>query len=84
MRRKDAASWHHMTLQYDLVDAWTLDSFRKMSMKEFTYDNGRSGPSLAVSRINKFLVSQNIETRGGKIEATTSVRKLPSTPHQRS
>ncbi len=65
-----------MTLHYGLVDAWRLDSFRKMSKKEYTYDNGRSGARSAMSQIDKFLVSQDMEKRGGRIEATTSIRKL--------
>jgi hypothetical protein len=56
MHRK-AIAWHHLTFQYDLMDVWLLDSFRKMSTKEFTFDNGRSGTLLAVSRIDKFLIS---------------------------
>ncbi len=76
MHRKEVASWHHMTLHYGLADAWRLDSFRKMSKKEFTYDNGRSSTRSAMSRIDKFPVSQEIEERGGKIEVATSVRKL--------
>jgi predicted ATPase len=43
MHRREATSWHHLTLQYGLLDAWTLDSFRKMSKKEYTFDNGRKG-----------------------------------------
>jgi hypothetical protein len=35
----------------------TLDSFRKMSKKEYTFDNGRKGQGSVVSRIDKFLVS---------------------------
>jgi hypothetical protein len=50
MHRREAASWHHMTLQYDLSDAWRLDSFYKMSKKAYTYDNGRSGVNSAISR----------------------------------
>jgi hypothetical protein len=76
MHRREATSWHHMTLHYRLADAWKLDSFRKMSQKEFTYDNGRSGNCSAVSRIDKFLVSQEIEGRGGRIKTAASVRKL--------
>jgi len=34
MHRREAASWHHMTLHYGLVDAWRLDSFREMSRKK--------------------------------------------------
>jgi hypothetical protein len=65
-----------MTLRYGLANAWRLDSFRKMSKKNFTFDNGRSGAHSAVSRIDKFLVSQEIEERGGRMEATASIRKL--------
>lgn len=65
-----------MTLQYDLTDAWSLDSFRKMSKKEYTFDNGRSGAKSAISRIDKFFISQSIDIQGGRIEATTSMRKL--------
>ncbi len=65
-----------MTLSYGLADAWRLDSFRKMSKKSFTFDNGRFGPQSAVSRIDKFMVSQGIEERGGRMEATVSIRKL--------
>ncbi len=65
-----------MTLQYGLVDAWHLDSFRKMSNKEYTFDNGRTGPHLAVSKIDKFMISQDIEEKGGRIETAASVRKL--------
>jgi hypothetical protein len=38
MHRREAASWHHMTLQYSLTDAWCSDSFKKMSKKAFTFD----------------------------------------------
>jgi len=47
-----------------------------MSKKEYTFDNGRFGVRSAVSRIDKFLVSQESDTRGGRIEAATSIRKL--------
>jgi exonuclease III len=47
-----------------------------MSAKEFTFDNGRSGASSAVSRIYKFLVSQDLDLRGGKIEVATLIRKF--------
>ncbi len=40
MMRREAASWHYMTLQYGLANAWKLDNFRKMSKKEYTFDNG--------------------------------------------
>jgi endonuclease/exonuclease/phosphatase family metal-dependent hydrolase len=40
MHRRKSAAWHQLTLQYGLTDAWTLDSFRKMSKKEFTYTMG--------------------------------------------
>ncbi len=59
-----------------MADAWGLDSFRKMSKKSFTFDNGRSGHQAAVSRIDKFMVSQGIEERGGRVESATSIRKL--------
>jgi hypothetical protein len=55
--RREAASWHHMTPQYGLADAWKLDNFRKMSKKEYTFDNGRFGARSAVSCIDKFIVS---------------------------
>jgi hypothetical protein len=76
MHRREAASWHHLTLQYGLLDAWTLDSFRKMSKKEYTFDNGRKGQGSAISRIDKFLVSQELDARGGRIEAAPSMRKI--------
>jgi hypothetical protein len=47
-----------------------------MSKKEYTFDNGRKGRGLAVSRIDKFLVSQELDTRGGRIEAAPSMRKI--------
>jgi hypothetical protein len=28
MHRREAATWHHLTLQYGLIDAWKLDSLR--------------------------------------------------------
>ncbi len=65
-----------MTFKYGLSDAWCLDSFRKLSKKEFTFDNGRSGASSALSRIDKFLVSQSMEERRGRIEVAASVKKL--------
>jgi hypothetical protein len=47
-----------------------------MSKKEYTFDNGRKGQGLAVSKIDKFLVSQELDARGGRIEATPSMRKI--------
>ncbi len=76
MHRREAASWHHMTLQYGLSDAWCLDSFQKMSKKAYTFDNGRSGASSAVFRIDKFMISQDVDSRGGRIESAISIRKF--------
>jgi hypothetical protein len=73
MHRSDVVAWHHLTFQYGLMVAWKLDCFQKMSAKEFTFDNGRSGVRLVVSCINKFLVSQDLDLRGGRIEAATSI-----------
>jgi hypothetical protein len=47
-----------------------------MSKKEFTFDNGRKGQGSAVSRIDKFLVSQELDARRGRIEAAPSIRKI--------
>jgi len=76
VHKREAASWHGMTLRYGLADAWGLDSFRKMSKKSFIFDNGRFRHQAAVSRINKFMVSQGIEERGGRVESAVSIRKL--------
>jgi len=76
MMNKEVAFWHHMTFQYGLADTWKLDNFPKMSKKEYTFDNGRSGMRSVVSHIDKFIVSQDLDTRQWRIEATTSIRKL--------
>jgi exonuclease III len=76
MHRREATSWHRMTLRYGLTDAWLLDSFHKQLEKEFTYDNGRAGKNSAISRIDKFMISQMVEERGGRIEVVASMRKL--------
>jgi len=47
-----------------------------MSKKEFTFDNGRKGQGSAVSRIDKFLVSQKLEAKGGIIEAAPLIRRI--------
>jgi hypothetical protein len=47
-----------------------------MSVKEFTFDNGRSNAHSAVSCIDKFLVSQDLDLRGGRIEVATSIQKF--------
>jgi mannosylglycoprotein endo-beta-mannosidase len=65
-----------MTLRYGLTDAWLLESFHKQSEKEFTYDNGRAGRNSAISRIDKFRISQMVEERGGRIEVAASMKKL--------
>jgi endonuclease/exonuclease/phosphatase family metal-dependent hydrolase len=76
MHRREATAWHHLTLQYGLMDTWLLDSFWKVSAKEFTFENGRSSAHSTVSRIDKFLVSQDLDSKGGKIEATALIRKF--------
>jgi len=76
MHRREVATWHHLTLQHGLLDAWTLDNFRKMSKKEYTFDNGKKGQGSAVSCINKFLVSQELDSRGGRIEVAPSIKKI--------
>jgi hypothetical protein len=65
-----------MTFRLGLSDAWELDSFHKLSKKTYTFDNGQQGPASVISRIDKFLVSQSVEERGGQIEASPLVRKL--------
>jgi endonuclease/exonuclease/phosphatase family metal-dependent hydrolase len=76
MHKKEVASWHHMTLQYGLTDAWCLDSFRKMFEKTFTFDNERSGAGSTISRIDKFMISQDLDSRGGRIESAVTIRKF--------
>jgi hypothetical protein len=76
MHRKEAAAWHHLTLQYGLMDAWKFESFRKMSAKEFTFNNGKFGARSTILRINKFLISQDLNSRGGKIETATLIQKF--------
>jgi len=76
MHRRKSSAWHQLTLEYGLIDAWTLDSFQKMTKKAFTFDNGRKGQGSAISKIDKFLVSQKLDTRGGRIEAAPSIRKI--------
>jgi exonuclease III len=76
MHRRESAAWHHMTLKLGLTDAWRLNNFRKLSRKEFTFDNRRSGANSAISKIDKFMISQTLEERGGRIEAAAMVRKL--------
>ncbi len=76
MHRREAPSWHHLTLQYGLMDTWTFDSFKKMTKKDYTYDNGRVGPGLAIFKIDKFLVSHELESKGGRIEAAPSIRRI--------
>jgi len=76
MHEREVAAWHHLTLQYGLMDAWKLDNFQKMFTKEFTFDNGRSGARLAMSRIDKFLVSQDLDLKGRRIEEATSIQKF--------
>jgi hypothetical protein len=58
------------------MDAWTLDSFRKMTKKDYTFDNGRVGPRSAIFRIDKFLVSQEFDSKGGRIEVVPSIRRI--------
>jgi len=65
MMRREVASWHHMTIKYGLVDTWKLDNFQKMSKKEYTFNNGNFGVRSAISRIDKFIVFQDLDTMGG-------------------
>jgi exonuclease III len=58
------------------MDPWKLDNFRKMFIKEFTFDNGRFDACLAISRMDKFLISHDLDSKGGRIEAATSIRKF--------
>jgi len=76
MHRREVPFWHHMTLQYGLTDTWCSDSFRKMSKKAFTFDNGRLGANSAISKIDKFMVSQDLDSRGGRIESVITIRKF--------
>jgi hypothetical protein len=55
-----------MTLQYGLMDARKLDNFQKMSKEEYTFDNGKFEVGSAVLRINKFIVFQDLDSRGGE------------------
>jgi hypothetical protein len=47
-----------------------------MSKKAYTFDNGRSGFGAAVSRIDKYMISQGLESRGGRIESVASIEKF--------
>jgi len=76
LSRRETSAWHHMTLKYGLSDAWKLDNFHKLTKKAFTFDNDQQGSSYALSRIDKFLISQSVEEKGGRIVVSASVKKL--------
>ncbi|CAK9207587.1 unnamed protein product [Sphagnum troendelagicum] len=66
-------------IKLQAVDSGTLtiaNVFRKMSKKAFTFDNGRLGANSAVSRIDKFMVSQDLDSRGGRIESAITIKKF--------
>jgi hypothetical protein len=44
-----------------------------MFAKEFTFDNGRSNGRSTVLHIDKFLVSQDLDLKGKRIEVATSI-----------
>ncbi len=48
------------------MDARKLDNFQKMSKEEYTFDNGKFEVGSAVLRINKFIVFQDLDSRGGE------------------
>jgi hypothetical protein len=81
MHRREATSWHQMTIQYGLSDAWVSDSFRKMSKKAYTFDNGKSGSGAAISKIDKYMISQGLKSRGGRIESVASIKKISDHSH---
>ncbi len=76
MHRREATAWHHLTLQYGFMDAWQLDNFWKMFAKEFTFNNRRSDAHSTVSRIDKFLISQDLDSISRRIEMTTLIQKF--------
>jgi hypothetical protein len=47
-----------------------------MSKKEYTFENDRSRACSAISCIDKFIVFQDLDIRGGRIEVAMSIRKL--------
>jgi hypothetical protein len=47
-----------------------------MSEKEFTFDNKTTNAHSANSGINKFLISQDLDSKGERIEAATLIRKF--------
>jgi hypothetical protein len=47
-----------------------------MSKKAYTFDNGKSGSGTAVSRIDKYMISQGLESRGGRIKSAASIEKF--------
>jgi hypothetical protein len=46
MHKREAASWYHLTLQHGLIDAWTLDNFRKMSKKRIHVRQWKERPGV--------------------------------------
>jgi len=47
-----------------------------VTWERVTFDNGKKGQGSAVSRIDKFLVTQELDARGGRIGAAPSMRKI--------
>jgi hypothetical protein len=50
---------------YWMLGSWTASSFQKMSKKEYTFDNGKFRTHSAISRIDKFIISQDLDMKGG-------------------
>ncbi len=75
MRQREVAIQLHMTISLGLQDAWLLDSFKTMSKKSFTYDNGWEGANATLTRLNKFYTYQLCKL-GGRIGVLVSLNKI--------
>lgn len=55
------------------MDVWDLNSFRKMSNKVFTFDNGRARKLSRFSKIDRFYVFSKLAHKGGRSEIMASL-----------
>jgi hypothetical protein len=51
-----------------------------MSKKEYTFDNDKFGVRSTISRINKFLVFQDLDTKGGESRQLCQYASSHTTP----
>jgi exonuclease III len=66
IKRQEQEAWDRLILKLQAQNSFTLDEFKKINKRKYTWDNRHDAPNMIASRIDHIYINQDLTSLGHK------------------